>query len=104
MHASHASSEPGSALAWLVSSGVLRAETCCAGAHIISIGAYEGPGKDGVNAQYKYPNGIYPHTVISKTQVNSQLLAGLTANLLKHKYFIVICSVVHVNVSLYALH
>ena len=45
-----------------------------AGAHYVQIGAYEGPGQ--ASAQYQYPNGIYPHTIISSTQ-----LAWLEADL-----------------------
>ncbi|CAL5227608.1 g10610 [Coccomyxa viridis] len=44
------------------------------GAHYVQIGAYEGPGK--ASAQYRYPNGNYPHTIISSTQ-----LAWLEADL-----------------------
>ena len=45
-----------------------------AGAHYVQIAAYEGPGQ--TSSQYKFPNGNYPHTVISSTQ-----LAWLEADL-----------------------
>ena len=45
-----------------------------AGAHYVQIAAYEGPGR--TSSQYKFPNGNYPHTVISSMQ-----LAWLEADL-----------------------
>ena len=39
-----------------------------AGAHYVQIAAYEGPGQ--TTSHYKFPNGNYPHTVISSTQLD----------------------------------
>ena len=47
-----------------------------AGAHYVQIAAYEGPGRS--SSQYKFPNGNYPHTVISSTQL-AWLEAGLAS-------------------------
>ena len=48
------------------------------GAHFVNLGAYEGPGNK--SAQYKYPNGNYPHTVISNTQVLGLCIPFLARN------------------------
>ncbi|BDA46067.1 Purple acid phosphatase 15 [Coccomyxa sp. Obi] len=45
-----------------------------AGAHFVNLGAYDGPGT--ANAQYRYKNGNYPHTIITQAQ-----LAWLEADL-----------------------
>lgn len=59
---------------------------CClgyAGAHFVNLGAYDGPGTP--NAQYRYKNGNYPHTIITQAQVLEYIrLTSLLSHYIVH--------------------